>query len=235
MHELSRPGRRAFAAVLLAGSMIAPGGQAQASTAAQTGEPAQSSQAAAATKSTCIYLVKDISRANGIYLGGVAVLRKSGATVKGEIGQLYSEWASFSGVVAGRKLTGTLDGSPVTWTWVRSDSRIKGWKRVSRARLLKYSAGHVPLKGGTCSSVTVSLTAAGGSLVVDVDPNRRSSNWRFSVQRYASSRWTTVLRSKTRGRADTRVLDVPPGRYRVIVDPRFGWQGATSAAVDVTA
>ncbi|GAA4690523.1 carboxypeptidase-like regulatory domain-containing protein [Nocardioides conyzicola] len=70
-------------------------------------------------------------------------------------------------------------------------------------------------------------------LFLNVNPNRASGSWKFRVQRRAmSGAWHTrpgVLH--TRGRAETRTLDLPRGTYRVVLAHQGGRLGAVSAPV----
>jgi probable HAF family extracellular repeat protein len=88
-------------------------------------------------------------------------------------------------------------------------------------------------------SVTVARAGYGNRLRVNVNPDRyrASEYWTFRVQkRTRSGSWTTLPTSyRTEGIAETRTLTLGAGVFRVKVNPRFGYQGATSAAVRLTA
>lgn len=191
----------------------------------------------------CIYLVKGVKKVGSIYVGDFAVLRRTGSAVRGDIGAFQSEYAKFRGSISGSNLSGRvyedtngdgdLESRPRTYTWVPSESRLKGWRRVSRATMRKYSGGGVPVARGTCGAATVSVGSQDGFLLVDVDPNKGSGYWTFRLQRRMSGAWRTVGTYRTRGASETRVLALDPGRYRVIVAAKHGWSRATSAAVAV--
>lgn len=145
--EMIRQGMAIGVAVLLGGSLAGP--------AAATRAGGDESP-----KSTCIFLVKKVKDAGDIYVGEFAILRKTGSKVKGGFGAFYSEGMSFRGRIVDGKLKGNLyddyggtrtNITPVHFTWVASEQRIKGWRRVSRKQMLVYSGGYVPAKGTVCS------------------------------------------------------------------------------------
>lgn len=209
--------------------------------------PAAPSHAADSTEapaSTCIYLVRGVKKAGGIHTGEFAVLRKAGSQVTGTFGAFYSEYVNFRGSVRGSTLRGTktadrdgdsvVESWPANYAWVASENRIKGWKRVSRASMRTFSGGAVPLATGTCGRASVSVVGSDGFLFVNVDPNRGTGSWTFTLQVQSSSgTWEKVGMYATRGSRETRVLAVDPGTYRVVVAGRYGWSGVSSPAVDV--
>lgn len=192
----------------------------------------------------CLYLVKGVQRVGGIYLGEFAVLRRSGSTVRADIGAFQSEFVTFRGTISGATLSGRLyedtdgDGDlesrAKTYTWVPASSRIKGWTRVSRATLVKYGDGGVPVKGGICSAATVSVASRDGFILVDVDPDKGSGYWNLTLQRRTTGgAWTTVGTYRTKGPGEKRVLAPVPGTYRVKVAGKYSWRGTTSPTVSV--
>lgn len=233
----------AVAAPLLLMSM--PG---QAATSVPAAGQAPSTVSAAGTsdppRMQCLYLVKGVEKVAGIYLGEFAVLRRSGSTVRADIGAFQSEFVTFRGSIAGTSLSGRLyedtdgDGDlesrARTYTWVPASSRIKGWTRVSRATMSKYGGGGVPVNGGICSAVTLSVASRDGFILVDVDPDKGAGYWNLTLQRRTSGGgWATVGVYRTRGSDETRVLAPSPGTYRVKVAGKYGWRGATSPALTV--
>jgi hypothetical protein len=54
-------------------------------------------------------------------------------------------------------------------------------------------------------------------LRVDIDPDLNPSNYRFTVQKRRGGAWRTVRRTQTLGPQDLMVIDLPRGRYRVVV------------------
>jgi hypothetical protein len=83
--------------------------------------------------------------------------------------------------------------------------------------------------------VRVAVAATGGAskLGVNVDPDKGSGYWTFQVQRKkANGSWTTLKKVyRTKGRAETRTINLPAGTYRVRVNAKFGYRGTTSTAV----
>lgn len=69
-------------------------------------------------------------------------------------------------------------------------------------------------------------------LVVDVDPNKGSGYWTFTVQRaQADGSWVTLRSYRTKGHTETRTVNLPAGTYRVVVAAKYGHQSATSGEV----
>lgn len=62
---------------------------------------------------------------------------------------------------------------------------------------------------------------------VDLGPDSADRDYRFRVQRREDARWRTIRRTTTRGSLDVRVLDLPRGRYRVVVPDQHGMIGET--------
>ena len=94
--------------------------------------------------------------------------------------------------------------------------------------------------------VTVKVKAVSGlsKLKVDVDPNRGTvaggtiderhiKYWTFKVQvRLADGSWKTLKRTyRTLGSKETRTVNLKRGTYRVVVNPKYGYVGTTSAEV----
>jgi hypothetical protein len=105
---------------------------------------------------TCIYLVRDVSRAGEIYTGDFLVLKRTGSSLVGYGGSFYSEGYNVKGVIAGSQARlSTQDPYQNQWTpsvrrWVVGENRLSGWKRVRVATMRKYSGGYVPAKGRVC-------------------------------------------------------------------------------------
>lgn len=78
--------------------------------------------------------------------------------------------------------------------------------------------------------VSVRAVAKKGKLRVDIDPNMGAKYWTFKVQAKSDSgEWRTLKKTyRTHGTRETRTLNLKKGVYRVVVRPRFGYQGATS-------
>jgi hypothetical protein len=83
-------------------------------------------------------------------------------------------------------------------------------------------------------SPTVKVKAVSGrsKLKVDVNPNMGRKYWTFQVQRKnADGTWKPLKTYKTYGSAEKRTVNLPKGTYKVFVNPKFGYQGATSAEI----
>lgn len=63
---------------------------------------------------------------------------------------------------------------------------------------------------------------------IDVGPDLEQSNYRLVVQRARGKAWRTVRRTQTLGARDRVVLDLPRGRYRIVVPPQQGMAGASA-------
>jgi hypothetical protein len=105
----------------------------------------------------CLYMVKNVERSDGIYLGEFVILKKTGSKVKGYGGAFYSEGYNLKGTITGTRaaLSSEDPYRPGKWTrvtlkWVPAENRLSGWRRVAKSRMRKYSGGYVPVKGQTC-------------------------------------------------------------------------------------
>lgn len=82
---------------------------------------------------------------------------------------------------------------------------------------------------------TVKVKAVSGrsKLKVDVNPNMGRKYWTFQVQRKNNrdGTWKPLKTYKTLGSAEKRTINLPKGTYKVFVNPKFGYQGATSLEV----
>ena len=81
------------------------------------------------------------------------------------------------------------------------------------------------------ATVTVKIRATKGKsrLYVDVNPNRGRGYWTFQVQRkQGENSWQPLKTYRTKGSMETRTLNLKQGTYRVVVNPRYGYLGATS-------
>jgi hypothetical protein len=81
--------------------------------------------------------------------------------------------------------------------------------------------------------VAVKPVSSNGKLSVNVDPNRGSGYYTFKVQyKDKYGRWRTYRSTyKTYGSGETRTLNFGKGTYRVVVNGKYGYQGATSSEV----
>lgn len=125
---------------------------------APTAGAAVAPTAASRAAASCIYLVRGVKKAAGLYVGDFLVLRRTGANMRGYGGSFYSEGYDVRATITGRRVR-IESGDPyqpgmgesVTRKWVESQDRIAGWKRVSRATMRKYSGGFVPVSGRVCA------------------------------------------------------------------------------------
>jgi len=69
-------------------------------------------------------------------------------------------------------------------------------------------------------------------LYVNVDPNMGKGYFQFVVQKMSSGKWRALSKVyTTRTRVEKRTLNLRRGTYRVIVMPRYGYQGSMSDSV----
>jgi hypothetical protein len=86
----------------------------------------------------------------------------------------------------------------------------------------------------TLPSPRVKVKAVSGrsKLKVDVNPNMGRKYWTFQIQRKnADGTWKPLKTYRTWGSAEKRTINLPKGTYKVFVNPKFGYQGATSAEI----
>ena len=81
--------------------------------------------------------------------------------------------------------------------------------------------------------VRVKSVSSGNKLHVDVNPNMGKGHWTFKVQyKDSRGRWKTYRTTyKTFGNSETNTLNLRRGTYRVMVNPKYGYQGTTSNEV----
>jgi hypothetical protein len=92
----------------------------------------------------------------------------------------------------------------------------------------------IPTPPVVLPSPTVKVKAVSGrsKLKVDVNPNMGRKYWTFQVQRKkADGSWKPLKTYRTLGSAEKRTINLPKGTYKVFVNPKFGYQGATSAEI----
>jgi hypothetical protein len=97
------------------------------------------------------------------------------------------------------------------WTQ-RQDVALTGWQPPAKVRATANSDG--------------------SKLVVDIDPDLGKGHWTFRVQRQGPGPAKTLKKVyRTRGSHETRVINLPAGRYQVKVVAGNGHRGATSSEV----
>ena len=78
-------------------------------------------------------------------------------------------------------------------------------------------------------TVKIKAVSHRSKLKVDVNPNRGTKFYVFQVQRKnADGSWKAVKSYETRGRTETRTLNLRKGTYRVWVRPGYGFAEAYS-------
>ena len=72
-------------------------------------------------------------------------------------------------------------------------------------------------------------------LRLDVNPNLRAAHWRVTIQKRRADRtWAKVPPThRTEGRFETLTLDLGRGTYRVVVKAQYGYDRATSSALNL--
>ncbi len=81
------------------------------------------------------------------------------------------------------------------------------------------------------ASVKVKSTSGRSKLFVDVNPNKGSGYWKFQVQsKRSSGSWKALKTYRTKGRSETRTINLKKGTYRVVVFGKYGYRGTTSAS-----
>lgn len=79
----------------------------------------------------------------------------------------------------------------------------------------------------------VKAVAGGSKVFVDVDPNKGRGFWTFTVDRLnRDGTWSKIGGTKrTVGAKESRVIDLKAGTYRIVVKPKYGYQGSLSDPV----
>ena len=83
----------------------------------------------------------------------------------------------------------------------------------------------------TASSVALTSVDGADKLYVDVDTNLGRDFWTFTVQKRVGKHWRKVGTFRSQGNGETRTLDLPPGKYRVVVPPKYRYEGSKSRSV----
>lgn len=68
-------------------------------------------------------------------------------------------------------------------------------------------------------------------LRLDVDPDLSAGNYRVILQTRLKGVWADLRRVRTQGHPEVRVVNLPKGRYRVVVPAQRGMQSARSRPV----
>jgi hypothetical protein len=81
------------------------------------------------------------------------------------------------------------------------------------------------------SGVTASAVESKSKVRVKVTPALPKGSWGFRVQRLRKGTWKPVTDLSTRGDSETRTVNLPRGRYRVVVPADHGCAGSRSRPV----
>lgn len=91
-----------------------------------------------------------------------------------------------------------------------------------------------PTEVGQAVTVRLRAVSGGKKLYVNVGPNMGRGYYQFTVQKLSGGQWRTLPKVyKTYGNGETRRLRLAKGTYRVIVLPRYGYEGMTSEVVSL--
>jgi hypothetical protein len=106
-------------------------------------------------KATCLYFVKDLTKAGDLYIGTFLALQRTGASVTGSTGEFYSEWFSVRGTITGSTARIERQVESGAWvrmplTWLPDKGTFKGWTKVTAEQIRRYSGGGVPPSGAAC-------------------------------------------------------------------------------------
>lgn len=78
----------------------------------------------------------------------------------------------------------------------------------------------------------VKAVSKGSKLKVDVNPDRSKGSWSFTVQRkQPDGSWKSMKTYATKGKAETKTVNLSKGTYRVVVHGKDGYASSTSAEV----
>lgn len=146
----------------------------------------------------------------------------------GTKGKVQSRRASFTftATAEGSKFDCKLDRS--SWrkcTSAKSYTGLANGKHTFRVRATDLEGDPDPTpavqKFQTAKQIVVKLRAKTGRrgprLLIDVNPNLKSKNYRFQVQKKNGKRWKVVFTTLTQGPRDRKTLYGPKGRYRIKV------------------
>jgi hypothetical protein len=148
---------------------------------------------------------------------------------------------------AGSYLFGVQKKGAGRWTWLPTEYRTQGSGETRSISLPKGTYRvYVPAVGAYAAAISrevavtdptvkviVGTDQSRSLLKVNVNPNKGSGYWTFRIQKRTSrgtwlTMWTTY---KTWGTFETRTINPAKGTYRVTVQSKYNFRGATSAAV----
>lgn len=82
-------------------------------------------------------------------------------------------------------------------------------------------------------SVRVKAKKRASLLGVNVGPDRTTRSYTVTIQRAVNGRWKVATKKRIHGKAHVRTVNVPAGRYRIVVPRQHDMKGVTSRAVRV--
>lgn len=101
----------------------------------------------------------------------------------------------------------------------------------SAAGYSPWSALTRPVVPKPFARVRVQAKSHASKLKVDVNPNKGSGYWTFTVQkRTATIGWANVGTYNTKGSKETRTINLPKGTYRAVVAAKYGYQKTVSGS-----
>ncbi len=120
-------------------------------------------------------------------------------------------------------LGGFPAGRSVTIQFAVNGQVVPGWsKKVTIA----------PCADNAAAVVKASTRSRASVIHVNVNPNKGRGYWKFRVERKkADGTWASKGTYRTVGSKETRTLNFKKGVYRVVVLPKYGYRGSTSAQV----
>lgn len=90
--------------------------------------------------------------------------------------------------------------------------------------------GKYPLEMAQVSAI---VAKSGSKVAVDVNPNRSNANYNVQVQAKNGSTWKTVKKTRTKGAKDKVTVNVPKGKYRVVLPAQFRHQKYRSGKISI--
>ncbi len=111
----------------------------------------------------------------------------------------------------------------------------EGILQADRATLAAATApGGVRAPAARTATVKVKAVSKKSKLRVDVNPNKGRGYWKFQVQKQrADGSWKALKTYKTKGKKETRTVNLKRGTYRVVVEPKYGYGATTSGQVSL--
>ena len=153
----------------------------------------------------------------------------AGAFAWGEVAGTFTEEGFF--LCPDSDPSGVYD---VTGVVEISDFDLPGTDTFTASFATSFTLSPMPTTGDGRPSPTVKVKAVKqkSKLRVDVNPNKGRGYWKFKVQKQrASGSWKSLKTYRTKGKKETRVINLKKGTYRVVVKPKYGYGATTSGSV----